>query len=138
MEGIHRKGPGFWHIIHHLAYILQYKSGKLTINPRMYESVISFIIDKLGCSVCIGHARNNFRNIIHSDDIFSSTVKIHNKVNKMNSKSVYTIQEAYREHSSPRRRTKYVIGINYLINHARIESRDMIYNLLYSIYVNLK
>ena len=93
-------GPPLWRSIHFIA---------LNYNPKnhvYYQQFFENLWALLPCSVCSEHYRKNYHDIpidfTNRHKLFAWTVKMHNRVNKMNGKPEYSYEEAIKIYERPK------------------------------------
>tara|TARA_Y100000389_G_C17431932_1_gene503190 strand:+ start:1394 stop:1822 length:429 start_codon:yes stop_codon:yes gene_type:complete len=90
-------GPGAWTFLHSITF--QYPETPTDIDKQKYYTFFNSLKNVLPCPVCREHYTNNLEVLqIRLDtrkDLIEWLIDIHNEINIMNNKKVYTYEEVY-------------------------------------------
>ncbi len=90
-------GPGAWTFLHSITF--QYPENPSDLEKQKYYTFFNSLKNVLPCPVCREHYENNFEKLpIRMDtrrELIEWLIDIHNEVNRMNNKKIYTYNEVY-------------------------------------------
>ena len=99
-------GPPLWKSIHYIA--LNFNPENISYYRVFFENLWAL----LPCSLCSEHYRKNYIEIpidfTNRYKLFEWTVKMHNKVNKLNHKPEYTYEQALKIYSNNESKINYI------------------------------
>tara|TARA_B100000131_G_C17938175_1_gene541206 strand:- start:213 stop:626 length:414 start_codon:yes stop_codon:yes gene_type:complete len=115
-------GPPAWKFIHYISLV--YPNNPTELDKKHYTDFFSSLQYVLPCPKCSENYKKHLKihplenSLENSDSLFKWTVDIHNEVNKINNKPLYTYDEAYNEYLNKQNniRNNFIIcGILLLI-----------------------
>jgi len=115
-------GPPAWKFIHYISLV--YPNNPTELDKKHYTDFFNSLQYVLPCPKCSKNYKKHLKihplenSLENSDSLFKWTVDIHNEVNKINNKPLYTYDEAYNEYLNKQNniRNNFIIcGILLLI-----------------------
>lgn len=95
-------GPPAWKFIHYISLV--YPNNPTELDKKHYTDFFNSLQYVLPCPKCSENYKKHLKihplenSLENSDSLFKWTVNIHNEVNKINNKPLYTYDEAYNEY----------------------------------------
>lgn len=90
-------GPGAWTFLHSITF--QYPETPSDIEKQKYYVFFNSLKNVLPCPICRGHYESNLETLpIRLDtrqDLIEWLIDVHNEVNRMNNKKIYSYNEVY-------------------------------------------
>ena len=90
-------GPGAWTFLHSITF--QYPEIPSDIEKQKYYVFFNSLKNVLPCPICRGHYESNLETLpIRLDtrqDLIEWLIDVHNEVNRMNNKKIYSYNEVY-------------------------------------------
>lgn len=136
--GFPRWAPLTWYMFHKLSY--EYKESENDSYKSHYISFFQRMKTIIPCKTCRGHfientgvEENKIESNITKENVFPWTVRLHNLVNKMHHKKIYSVEEAKKLYEIPFQNSKMYSFINdYLMYNLNkgIEKDNELINML--------
>lgn len=91
-------GPGAWTFLHSITF--QYPEKPSDLEKQKYYTFFNSLKNVLPCPVCREHYKKNFEQLPirleTRNELIEWLIDIHNEVNRMNNKKIYTYNEVYK------------------------------------------
>jgi len=97
-------GPHLWHSIHFIA--LGFPNNASSIDKRNYKNFYINLVNIIPCEECSKHFANNLNNfkidnyLESKNKLFEWTVIMHNEVNKILGKKIWSVEEALKHYQN--------------------------------------
>ena len=90
-------GPAGWTFLHSVTF--KYPENPSDLEKQKYYNFFNSLKNVLPCPTCQEHYENNFEKIPirleNREELIEWLIDLHNEVNRMNGKRVYTYDEVY-------------------------------------------
>lgn len=90
-------GPAGWTFLHSVTF--KYPENPSDLEKQKYYNFFNSLKNVLPCPTCQEHYRDNFEKIPirleNREELIEWLIDLHNEVNRMNGKRVYTYDEVY-------------------------------------------
>lgn len=107
-------GPGAWTFLHSITF--QYPEKPTDIDKQKYYTFFNSLKNVLPCPVCRDHYNKNFEilpiRLESRVELIEWLIDLHNEVNSMNNKKIYSYDEVYMIYNDLYDNNKIISGEN--------------------------